>query len=66
MLVDAFEKKKEILNATQLTAARIREQSTSIGASREDMRQETLLPNLSSSRQVFYSTEGGGTKPKCP
>jgi hypothetical protein len=34
MLVDAFEKKKEILDATQLATARIREQSTLIEASR--------------------------------
>jgi hypothetical protein len=60
MLVDAFEKEKGVLDASQLTAARIREQSEWIRASTRSTGQETLLPNLSSSRQSFYSTMGGG------
>jgi hypothetical protein len=64
MLVDAFERKRGILVTSQLTAARVREQSTLIKVDRKAMRQETLLPTLSSSRRVFYSTEGGSTNTK--
>jgi hypothetical protein len=63
MQVDAFEKRL-ILIASQLAIARNKRVKHLIEMRRESTRQETLLPNLSSSRQAFYSIEGGGVDTK--
>jgi hypothetical protein len=63
MQVDAFEKRM-ILIASQLSAARNKRVKLFDWSEKRSTRQETLLPNLSSSRQVFYSTEGGGVGTK--
>ena len=63
--VDAFET-KEILNrviARRRTNKRVKHW---IEMRRGSTRQETLLPNQGSSREAFYSTEGGGIVPKRP
>jgi hypothetical protein len=65
MQVDAFETKVELslnrVTADRRTNKRVKHFDW---VEEECIGQETLLPNLSSSRQVFYSTEGGGVSTK--